>query len=66
MIMCFSSPYVGAESDGAPFGAKIVGAELKAEPGNAADADAARHVHLARDRHALRGRWGAAQRRRHR
>jgi len=33
MIMCFSSPYVGAESDGAPFGAKIVGAELKLNQG---------------------------------
>jgi len=33
MIMCFSSPYVGTEVGGAPFGAKIINAELKMNQG---------------------------------
>lgn len=33
MIMCFSSPYVGADMGGAPFGAKLINAELKMNQG---------------------------------
>jgi len=33
MTMCFSSPYVGTDAGGAPFGAKIINAQLKLNQG---------------------------------